>query len=456
MAPAVRALSGGERQRLFVALALVGRPRLVFLDELTQNLDPVGRRHTWDVVRRVRDAGTTVVLVTHDVEEAERLCDRIVVLDRGRVVADGTPASIVADLGGRPRRASPTPTLDVRPSATCPASNGVDRHGAEVRVAGTGPVLAHVGAHLVAVGRPPRPAGRAARRSRTASSPSPRPAEPKATSHELDHHRRRAARRPRRQRSARAVRSRTLRPAFVSSPSSCGCSLREPMVAVGLIGFPLATVLVLAGVFGQGPDPEFGGVAPSDHYLAGYIGVVLAALGLITIPVHLATQRELGVLRRFRASGVSAGVLVASEIALGVVLGTVAVAVVLAGGAAVYGLQMPVDPLGVVGWYVAGLVCFIAIGVALGSLVPTGSLGDRPRQPRLRADVPARRRRPAASGHDLDHADDLRRPAAQPRRRRPAPGLARHDRRPPRPLVAGARGLVATLLAVARARRRAD
>ena len=70
---------------------------------------------------------------------------------------------------------------------------------------------------------------------------------------------------------------------------------REPMVAVGLIGFPLATVLVLAGVFGQVPDPEFGGVAPDDHYLAGYIGVVLAALGLITLPVHIATARELGV-----------------------------------------------------------------------------------------------------------------------------------------------------------------
>src|SRR6187399_730386 len=94
------ALSGGERQRLFVALALVGRPELVFLDELTQNLDPVGRRHTWEVIRRVRDAGTTVVLVTHDVEEAERLCDRIVVLDRGRVVAEGTPTAIVETMGG--------------------------------------------------------------------------------------------------------------------------------------------------------------------------------------------------------------------------------------------------------------------------------------------------------------------------------------------------------------------
>lgn len=147
---------------------------------------------------------------------------------------------------------------------------------------------------------------------------------------------------------------------------------REPVVAVGLVGFPLATVLVLAGVFGQAPDPEFGGVAPSDHYLAGYVGVVLAALGLITIPVHLATHRELGVLRRFRASGLSAGILVATEIVLGVVLGTVAAAVVLLAGTAVYGLQLPVDPVGVLGWYVAGLACFIAVGVAIGSLVPSG------------------------------------------------------------------------------------
>ena len=147
---------------------------------------------------------------------------------------------------------------------------------------------------------------------------------------------------------------------------------REPTVAVGLIGFPLATVLVLAGVFGQGPDPDFGGVAPSDHYLAGYVGVVLASLGLITIPVHLAPHRQLGVLRRFRSSGLSAGVLVASELALGLVLGTVAAVVVLVAGAAVYGLRMPEDPVAVLGWYVAGLACFTAIGVALGSVLPSG------------------------------------------------------------------------------------
>lgn len=148
------ALSGGERQRLFVALALVGRPELVFLDELTQNLDPVGRRHTWDVVRRVRDAGTTVVLVTHDVEEAERVCDRIVVLDRGQVVADGTPAAITTDLGGTTTVRFTDAELDVRTMRSLPGVRRVRRHGPEVTVEGTGPLLAHVGAHLVAEGRP--------------------------------------------------------------------------------------------------------------------------------------------------------------------------------------------------------------------------------------------------------------------------------------------------------------
>jgi ABC-2 type transport system ATP-binding protein len=148
------ALSGGERQRLFVALALVGRPEVVFLDELTQNLDPMARRRTWDVVRHVRDSGTTVVLVTHDVEEAERLCDRIVVMDRGRVVADGTPTAIVDELGGGATVRFTDREFDVRTLRELPGVTSALRHGPEIRVEGTGPLLAHVGAHLVAVGRP--------------------------------------------------------------------------------------------------------------------------------------------------------------------------------------------------------------------------------------------------------------------------------------------------------------
>lgn len=94
------ALSGGQRQRLFIALALVNRPRLVFLDEMTTGLDPEARREAWRLVEQLRDLGTTVVLVTHFLDEAERLCDRLVVVRAGRVAATGTPAELVARHGG--------------------------------------------------------------------------------------------------------------------------------------------------------------------------------------------------------------------------------------------------------------------------------------------------------------------------------------------------------------------
>jgi ABC-2 type transport system ATP-binding protein len=88
-------LSGGQKQRLSIALALVGNPRIAILDELTTGLDPQARRATWELVERVRATGVTILLVTHFMDEAERLCDRLVVIDRGRVVAEGTPAGLV-------------------------------------------------------------------------------------------------------------------------------------------------------------------------------------------------------------------------------------------------------------------------------------------------------------------------------------------------------------------------
>jgi ABC-2 type transport system ATP-binding protein len=89
-------LSGGQRQRLFIALALVGRPEVVVLDELTTGLDPQARRDTWALIEGIRDRGTTIVLVTHFMEEAERLCDRIAVIDSGQIIALDTPAALTA------------------------------------------------------------------------------------------------------------------------------------------------------------------------------------------------------------------------------------------------------------------------------------------------------------------------------------------------------------------------
>ncbi len=92
-------LSGGQKQRLFVALALLPDPQLVFLDELTTGLDPQARHAIWDLVREVRARGKTVLLTTHFMEEAERLCDRVAILDHGRIVALDTPAALIRSLG---------------------------------------------------------------------------------------------------------------------------------------------------------------------------------------------------------------------------------------------------------------------------------------------------------------------------------------------------------------------
>src|ERR1700689_4791924 len=86
-----RSLSGGQRQRLAVALALIGQPRIAVLDEMTTGLDPQARRDAWDLIEGIRDRGVTIVLVTHFMEEAERLCDRVALIDHGRIIALGPP-----------------------------------------------------------------------------------------------------------------------------------------------------------------------------------------------------------------------------------------------------------------------------------------------------------------------------------------------------------------------------
>ena len=93
-------LSGGQKQRLAVACAIVGNPALLFLDEPTTGLDPTSRRQLWDIIREIRAAGRTVLLTTHYMDEAERLCDRVAIVDQGKVIALGTPRQLIASLGG--------------------------------------------------------------------------------------------------------------------------------------------------------------------------------------------------------------------------------------------------------------------------------------------------------------------------------------------------------------------
>jgi ABC-2 type transport system ATP-binding protein len=93
-------LSGGQKQRLAMATALVGDPELLFLDEPTTGLDPQARRHLWDLVEGLKQAGRTIILTTHYMDEAERLCDRVAIMDHGKVIALGTPPQLIASIGG--------------------------------------------------------------------------------------------------------------------------------------------------------------------------------------------------------------------------------------------------------------------------------------------------------------------------------------------------------------------
>jgi len=153
-------LSGGQRQRLAVGSALVGDPDLVFLDEPTTGLDPQSRRQIWDLVRDLRGRGRTILMTTHYMDEAERLCDRVAVIDQGQVIALGSPAELIRSLGGdhviefalngggQEPRAHETAELDAL--RTLPSVRGVRTEGAAVQLTVSEPhvaipaLLAHV------------------------------------------------------------------------------------------------------------------------------------------------------------------------------------------------------------------------------------------------------------------------------------------------------------------------
>jgi ABC-2 type transport system ATP-binding protein len=148
-------LSGGQRQRLFVALALVNDPEVVFLDELTQGLDPAARRVAWELIGAISERGATVVLVTHYMEEAERLCDRLAVVHGGRVVATGSPQGLISRFGGPVRITFTADGHDVGFLEGIRHVRAVRRRGGQVEAEGTGPALALVAAELVARGLVP-------------------------------------------------------------------------------------------------------------------------------------------------------------------------------------------------------------------------------------------------------------------------------------------------------------
>lgn len=142
-------LSGGQRQRLFVALALLNDPEVVFLDELTSGLDPQARRASWDLVLEIRERGKTVVLVTHFMDEAEHLCDRVAIVDGGRIVALDGPRALIRDLAAESSVSfTAAGGLDPEALRRLPGVSRVERSAGRITVHGEGALLARVAVAL--------------------------------------------------------------------------------------------------------------------------------------------------------------------------------------------------------------------------------------------------------------------------------------------------------------------
>ncbi|MEW9533838.1 ABC transporter ATP-binding protein [Microbispora sp. NPDC049125] len=149
-------LSGGQKQRLFIALALVGKPRVAFLDELTTGLDPQARRTTWELIKRVRASGVTVVLVSHFMDEVEELCDRVAVFDHGTIVAIDTPAGLIDGIDAEHQMRFTLMSGDLVELGELPGVTTVSRDGNRVVVTGKGDfatvVVAQLARHHILVG----------------------------------------------------------------------------------------------------------------------------------------------------------------------------------------------------------------------------------------------------------------------------------------------------------------
>jgi ABC-2 type transport system ATP-binding protein len=135
-------LSGGQKQRMSVALALIGQPKIAVLDEMTTGLDPQGRLDTWELIERTRDRGTTIILVTHYMEEAERLCDRVALIDHGRIIALDTPVRLAEKVtGGKQVRFVPSKPIDDHLLKALPEVKTVEHQGRHIRVVGSGQLV---------------------------------------------------------------------------------------------------------------------------------------------------------------------------------------------------------------------------------------------------------------------------------------------------------------------------
>ncbi len=348
-------LSGGQKQRLSVALALIGRPRIAILDELTTGLDPQARREVWSLIEEVRASGVTVVLVTHFLEEAERLSDRLAVIDDGRVVALDTPARLASQQGGEQRvRFRPSVPLREDQLSSLPGVRIVERRGNELVVSGTGDLLGTVVSAL-------------AREHIVAQQLRVDQAEPRGRLRRP--HQPRIRFRPSIGAGMSAISTSTLsRSPFAQLlRTEAKLWLREPTALFWGVVFPLILTLVF-GLASNKPQHDLGGLRLIDVYVPTLMAFVLTIVAVSALPSMLAAYRNIGVLRRMSTTPVAPWLLLGADVIVNAVI--IVSALVLIGGVSVvaFNVSLPGPFPGFVLALVLGAVAMLALGATVAAL----------------------------------------------------------------------------------------
>lgn len=340
-------LSGGQKRRVDVALGLIGGPEVLFLDEPTTGLDPAARREMWAVVKGLRDVGKTVLLTTHYMDEAEHLADRIIILQAGKIAAEGTPDEL-------------SRSLVKRTEVSFTAADGTEPGRLSAALKGPGRGRRRNGAAVVRQ-RSERPSGPAwLGRERAGGTGRP----PGQTSH--------LGRRIRPdggpagdggRRGAGVVNQLAL--AGAQARYALRGFLRNPRAFVFTMVLPVFLLVLFNATFGGGKiSVGFG--APATYYTAAVVAYAIMQSSFSSLVISVTAGREAGLLKRFRGTPMPSWVYLAAEIGRTVVVAAATVAVLVAAGVVFYGVNLSARTLVGLGVYVvAGTASLCALGLAV-------------------------------------------------------------------------------------------
>ncbi len=360
-----RSLSGGQQQRLSVVLALIGAPKIAVLDEMTTGLDPQARRDAWELIEHVRDRGTTVLLVTHFMEEAERLCDRVALIDSGRIVALDTPAGLTdRATGAKTVRFLPSAPFDESLLADLPEVTAIEHDGHHVVVTGSGELATAV---IVAM----HAAGVEAQDVRIDAS-TLEDAFVRLTGRHL--HEAAEDRRSGTVMTALTLtRPRAPRAAFgtmVLNEARLAWRQQAGMIAGTGIALLLLVIFGEIPVFRQ-PSANLGGYSAFDIYIPILMAFSIAIIAFTYLPGPLVSYRELGILRRLSTTPVPAYWVLAAQIVVQACLMAVTLALLVTVSIVFFGISAPKNPAAMVLAIALCMAALFAIGLSIAALART-------------------------------------------------------------------------------------